>query len=49
MGKKDINKKDDLKLLVNIKDGILTVVELSFYINDKKLFTRIINFTNVEK
>ncbi len=49
MGKKDINKKDNLKLLVNIKDGILTVVELPSYINDKKIIYKDNKSTNVEK
>ncbi len=42
-------KKDNLKLLVNIKNWILTVVELPSKINDKKFIYKNNKFTNVGK
>ncbi len=42
-------KKDNLKLLINIKNWILTVVELPSEINDKKFIYKNNKFTNVGK
>lgn len=42
-------KKDDLKLLVNIKDWILKVVELPSDINEKRFFYENNEFINVGK
>jgi len=42
-------KKDNLKLLVNIKDWVLTVTELPSKTNEKKFICNNQKFTNVGK